>query len=94
MLALEKDLAANLAEQATVKAEMTRAQATLAVLIQRVAAYKALVDQQYGARVQYLEMLQQQTELERSIPVLKSPLLSLPEGMRQPVNCAGKTLWN
>ncbi len=72
MLALEKDLAANLAEQATVKAEMTRAQATLAVLIQRVAAYKALVDQQYGARVQYLEMLQQQTELERSIPVLNS----------------------
>jgi len=72
MLALAKELAANRAEQATVKAEMNRAQATLAVLIQRVAAYKALLDRQYGARVQYLEMLQQQTDLERSIPVLQS----------------------
>jgi hemolysin D len=72
MLAMEKDLAANRAEQATVKAERDRAQATLAVLIERVAAYKALLDQQYGARVQYLEMLQQQTDLEHSVPVLRS----------------------
>jgi hemolysin D len=72
MLTLVKELAANRAEQATVKAERDRAQATLAVLMQRVAAYKALLDQHYGAKVQYLEMLQQQTNLERSIPVLQS----------------------
>jgi hemolysin D len=72
MLSLDKELAANQAEQATVRAERDRAQATLAILIERVAAYKALLDQQYGARVQYLEMLQQQTDLERSIPVLQS----------------------
>ena len=69
MLSLEKELAANRAEQATARAERARASATLAVLVERVAAYKTLMDQQYGAKVQYLEMLQQQTELERSIPV-------------------------
>tara|TARA_R110001592_G_scaffold357416_1_gene660685 strand:+ start:273844 stop:275280 length:1437 start_codon:yes stop_codon:yes gene_type:complete len=72
MLSLEKELAANGAEQATARAERLRTRATLAVLVERVAAYKTLVDKQYGARVQYLEMLQQQTELERSIPVLIS----------------------
>lgn len=69
---LEKELAANRAGQARSKAEQARANAILSVLIERVAAYKTLVDRQYGARVQYLEMLQQQTELERSIPVLES----------------------
>jgi len=72
MLILDKELASNEAEQATARAERVRASATLAVLVERVAAYKTLMDQQYGAKVQYLEMLQQQTELERSIPVLKS----------------------
>ena len=68
----ERELAANLAEQDALRAQRDGAQATLAVLKQRVAAYKTLLDQQYGARVQYLEMLQQQTELERAIPVLQS----------------------
>ena len=72
MLSLEKELTANEAEQATARAERVRVSATLAVLVERVAAYKTLMDQQYGAKVQYLEMLQQQTELERSIPVQKS----------------------
>ena len=67
-----RELAANRAEHATVEAERERAEATLAVLAQRVSAYKTLLEQQYGARVQYLELLQQQTELERSIPVLVS----------------------
>ncbi len=68
----KKELAANRAEQASVKAELSRAEATLAVLMQRVAAYRKLLQQQYGARIQYLEMLQQQTELEQSVPVLAS----------------------
>tara|TARA_R110001599_G_scaffold353823_1_gene599176 strand:- start:57925 stop:59361 length:1437 start_codon:yes stop_codon:yes gene_type:complete len=72
MLSLEKELAANGAEQVTARAERARTRATLAVLVERVTAYKTLVDKQYGARVQYLELLQQQTELERSIPVLVS----------------------
>jgi hemolysin D len=67
-----KELAANRAEQQALQAESDRASATLAVLAQRVAAYKTLLDQQYGAKVQYLEMLQQQTELQHSIPVLAS----------------------
>ena len=72
LLGLDKELAANRAEQTSVRAERERAQATLAVLEERVGAYKALMDQQYGARVQYLEMLQQQTQLERTLPVLAS----------------------
>jgi len=73
----ERELAANRAEQAALQAERERAQATLAVLAQRVVAYKTLMDQQYGAKVQYLEMLQQQTGLERSIPVLELRLQQL-----------------
>ncbi len=68
----QKELAANRAEQSSVRAERDRAEATLAVLAQRVAAYRTLLEQQYGAKVQYLEMLQQQTELEGSVPVLVS----------------------
>lgn len=72
LLSHRRELAATRAEQAALQAELNRAQSTLAVLVQRVAAYKSLLDQQYGAKVQYLEMLQQQTELDRSIPVLES----------------------
>ena len=79
VLGLDRELAANRAEQAAVQAERDRAGATLAVLAERVAAYKTLVDQQYGARVQYLELLQQQTELERSLPVLASRARQLAE---------------
>jgi len=68
----ERELAANRAEQQSVRAERERAEATLAVLVQRVDAYRTLLEQQYGAKVQYLEMLQQQTELDRSIPILVS----------------------
>ncbi|MCB1678841.1 MAG: HlyD family type I secretion periplasmic adaptor subunit [Halioglobus sp.] len=72
LLGLEKELAASRAERTTVRAERARVQATLAILEQRVGAYKALLDRQYGAKVQYLEMLQQQTELERTLPVMRS----------------------
>ena len=72
ILSLEMELAANRSGQATVSAERTRASATLSVLIERVVAYKALVDRQYGAKVQYLELLQQQTDLQSSIPILES----------------------
>lgn len=72
MASLQNELNANQAEQTSVGAEKERAQATLAVLSERVAAYKSLLDKQYSARVQYLEMLQQQTELTHSIPVFDS----------------------
>lgn len=68
----ESELAANLAEQTTLRAERDGVRTSLAVLTQRVTAYKTLMEQQYGARVQYLELLQQQTELESLIPVLAS----------------------
>ncbi len=79
MLGLDRELAANRAEQDAVGAERDRAGATLAVLAERVAAYKSLVDRQNGARVQYLELLQQQIELERSLPVLASRARQLAE---------------
>ena len=79
MQGLDRELAANRAEQAAGRAERDRAEATLAVLAERVDAYKYLVDQQNGARVQYLELLQQQTELERSLPVLTSRAQQLAE---------------
>lgn len=68
----EKEREANLAEQRSAQAELERTEATLAILKERVAAYQTLMENQYGAKIQYLEMLQQQTELERSIPVLRS----------------------
>ncbi|MEM8561042.1 MAG: HlyD family type I secretion periplasmic adaptor subunit [Pseudomonadota bacterium] len=79
LLSLSKELSANEAEQRSVNAEQERAEATLRVLDERVAAYKALVDRQYGAKVQYLEMLQQQTDLARSLPVLQSRSQQLQE---------------
>ncbi|MCB1854373.1 MAG: HlyD family type I secretion periplasmic adaptor subunit, partial [Halieaceae bacterium] len=76
---LARELAANRAERATLQAERDGVRSTLQVLAQRVAAYKTLVDQRYGARVQYLEMLQQQTELEKRLPVLRSRQAALAE---------------
>ncbi len=76
---LHSELAANQAQQRALGAEKEKNQATLAVLVQRVAAYKSLLDKQYGARAQYLEMLQQQTELELSIPILHSRRQQLEE---------------
>ena len=72
MAGFENELNANQAEQTMVRAEKSRAQATLAILSERVVAYKTLMDKQYSAKVQYLEMLQQQTELKHSIPVFDS----------------------
>lgn len=69
---LNEDLAASRAAVQTLRAEERRARSTLAILDERVTAYKTLVDRQFGARAQYLEMLQQKTELEQSIPVLQS----------------------
>ncbi|MEH6593280.1 MAG: HlyD family type I secretion periplasmic adaptor subunit [Halioglobus sp.] len=68
----DKELAANSAEQKSARAERNRTEAVLGILKQRVKAYKALLDKQYGAKSQYLEILQQQIELEHSIPVLVS----------------------
>lgn len=79
MEALHRGLSANLAEQNALNAERDKTTATLAVLTERVAAYKALLDKQYGARAQYLEILQQQTELELSLPVLASRKQQLEE---------------
>lgn len=79
LAALQSELDANRAEQHTLKAELYKTQATLAVLVERVAAYKSLLEKQYGSRAQYLEILQQQTELELSLPVLRSRMQQLAE---------------
>lgn len=68
--AYESDLSANRSEQASVDAEITRIEASLAVLSERVQAFKSLVDKRYGSKVQYLELLQQQTDMKQSLPVL------------------------
>jgi hemolysin D len=72
MATMQNELKANEAEQTTVRLEQEKALATLAVLSERVVAYKTLLDKQYSAKVQYLEMLQQQTELQHSIPIFDS----------------------
>lgn len=79
MDALQGESNANRAERATLHAELDRNIATLAVLVERVAAYKSLLEKQYGARAQYLEMLQQEIELELSLPVLQSRMRMLEE---------------
>lgn len=69
---LNKERDATRAERTMARGEREKVEATLAILKQRVAAHKALLEKQYGARIDYLELLQAQTELERSIPVLKA----------------------
>lgn len=69
---LDNELEATKAEQRTVQREMEKNRASLQVLTERVSAYKSLMERQYGARVQYLELLQQQTGLEKNLPILAS----------------------
>lgn len=72
LVSLDRELDSISAQIATVRAERGRAVATLQILTERVSAYQALVEKQYGARAQYLEMLQQQTQLQMSIPIFVS----------------------
>lgn len=67
------------AEQRMAAAELTRTQDALPILAERVEAYKYLQDKKYGAKVQYLQILQQQVEMEKSIPVLKARQSQLKE---------------
>ena len=69
---LHKEQAAAEAELATVAAELNRVELALPILNEQVKAYKYLYDKQYGAKVQYLQIKQQQVELEKSIPILES----------------------
>lgn len=79
MAALHSEFDSNTAEQNSLSAELDKNKAVLDVLVERVAAYKLLLEKQYGARAQYLEILQQQTELELSVPVLRSRMQQLKE---------------
>jgi hemolysin D len=72
MASMKNEYSANRAERTTVLAEKQKAVATLAVLSERVVAYKILMEKRYSAKVQYLEMQQQQTELQHSIPIFDS----------------------
>ncbi|GAB5451397.1 MAG: HlyD family type I secretion periplasmic adaptor subunit [Halioglobus sp.] len=69
---LARDLDATTAEQQSLQHEEERARAALAILDQRVEMYRALVEQEYGARLQYLELLQQQSDLRASVPILRA----------------------
>jgi hemolysin D len=68
--ALGRERDSTRAELAVVVAEGERVDVTLPILGDRLGAYQELYDKQFGARVTYLEMLQQYTELERSVPIL------------------------
>ncbi len=70
LMSLNQQLLANESAHESVVAERERTEARLAIVRERVDAYSALVKKQYGSRVQYLEMLEQQTDLEKSLPVL------------------------
>ncbi len=70
--AMHREHGSTLADIAVARAEHDRLESTLGVLRERVAAHKSLVERQYGARLQYLELLQSQTELAGSIAVLQA----------------------
>lgn len=69
---LASELLAARAQRKALQLEEQRSRATLAILAERVEAYRVLVANQHGAKVQYLELLQQQTDLERTLPVLRA----------------------
>jgi hemolysin D len=72
LVSVERERDATRAGLAMAAAESERVRATLPILADRVSAHQALYDAQFGAKVTYLEMLQQRTELEKSLPVLKA----------------------
>ena len=67
--AINREHGSTLADIAVARAEQRKLESTLSVLGERLAAHKSLVDKQYGARLQYLELLQSKTELVGSIAV-------------------------
>ncbi|MEH6544570.1 MAG: HlyD family type I secretion periplasmic adaptor subunit [Porticoccaceae bacterium] len=70
---------AALAEQQTANAELNRVKESLPILNEQVEAYSYLYDKKYGAKVQYLQIKQQQVELQTSIPILRSRRRQLEE---------------
>ncbi len=72
ILGLDKDVEANASERQSVQAELERARARLEIVRERVASHAALLKKQYGAKVQYLEMLERQIDLEKSLPVFRA----------------------
>lgn len=72
LIGVEREQDATRAGLEMARAESDRVKATLPILADRVSAYQALYDAQFGAKVTYLEMLQQRTELEKSLPVLQA----------------------
>lgn len=70
VLGMEKELSSLQAELDATAAEYQRGRAALAVLSERVKAYATLVEKKHGARIQYLELLQQETDLEHSLPAI------------------------
>ncbi len=75
--AVSKERDATAAALSVAEAEAQRVAATLPILRDRVQSYKALYDKQFGAKVAYLELLQQLTEMERSVPMLAAKVEQL-----------------
>ncbi|MEZ5573276.1 MAG: HlyD family type I secretion periplasmic adaptor subunit [Halioglobus sp.] len=69
---IERERDATRAELAMAQAESDRVAASLPILKDRLAAYKALYEAQFGAKVAYLEILQQYTAMQKSVPVLEA----------------------
>jgi membrane fusion protein, hemolysin D len=67
---LAEEHGATKAELAMVIAEGERVDVTLPILQDRVASYRDLFEKQFAAKVVYLEILQQFTELQSSVPIL------------------------
>jgi hemolysin D len=72
MESIERERDATHSELAMARAEIARVTATLPILANRVAVYRTLYEAQYGAKVSYLEILQQLTDMQQSVPVLKA----------------------
>ena len=72
--ALEKQQAQKAAERATTAAGITKLEATIPVVQQRVDIYGALYNREFGSKLQYLQTLQQLIEQEQDLGVQKSRL--------------------
>ncbi|WP_407179669.1 HlyD family type I secretion periplasmic adaptor subunit [Bradyrhizobium sp. STM 3562] len=72
--ALDKQLAQKEAERSTTAATISKLEATIPVVQQRVDIYSALYNREFGSKLQYLQSLQQLIEQQQDVSVQRSRL--------------------
>jgi membrane fusion protein, hemolysin D len=74
---MERDRDAMASAAGGVVAEEAKLEALLPIVSDRLQAHRALYEKQFGAKVAYLEVLQQHTDLQRTRPVLEQRVQEL-----------------